>query len=298
MASDFDRALEEYAPEMKAQRLAREKAERERQRRAENPPDLDPTPLDQRELIDDSGIRIFRQPVGEQQLRRRLEAAHYQWEMAGQPEDGVAAEHLVEVLADVYRQADAGSDFEREVISYGDNLGLIDLLEAVAEDHNAEVRKAQYPQVAAEAFAGLTPEEVEKAGRLLEPALLKQVKAGTLDPDEFRAALALRVEMGREVVSTERKRDDLDAFDAELARHTPDEELQKTYREQLAEASDAEARISLERVEGRTERRLGIAQPKVDHGFEEALREHTLTDERLEREQMVRSMAEGEVVES
>lgn len=83
-------------------------------------------------------------------------------------------------------------------------------------------------------------------------------EARIADPDELKAALALRAEVAVESVNAERKRADLDAFDEELARHTPDEQLQRQYREELKASSDEEVRLSPERIEARAERRLGL----------------------------------------
>ena len=164
---------------------------------------------------------------------------------------------------------------------------MTDLLEHLADSYNANLRRSEYAGVAADAFAGLSPEAVAKASEFLEPELLAQVRRGNADADELRTALTLRAEVAVEAVSTEKKRADLDEFDAELARHTPDEQLQKQYREELAASSDEQARVSPERIGARTERRLGLESSRAkaeEAEFDAELAKHSPSAEQLERE--------------
>lgn len=81
--SEFDKEIEKLsAPEVKQQRLRREVAERKR-RAGGRPPDLDPTPLAEREPISDHGFRVYREVDVEAGIRRNLEETHHAWVRVG-----------------------------------------------------------------------------------------------------------------------------------------------------------------------------------------------------------------------
>ena len=89
------------------QRLAREEAERKRRARG-RAPDLNPVPLDERELVADDGfLRVYRQTDAEAGIRRTLEEAHHAWVRVGSPESGPMAEELIRRLAESYLAAPA-----------------------------------------------------------------------------------------------------------------------------------------------------------------------------------------------
>jgi hypothetical protein len=92
MPDAFDLEIERLSdPSVRKERLRREQAER--QRRTEGkPPDLDPTPLAERELVGDDGVtRLYRTTDVEAGIRRSLEEMHRVWTQAGSPEDGPLA---------------------------------------------------------------------------------------------------------------------------------------------------------------------------------------------------------------
>ena len=105
----FDLELEKLsAPEAKQQRLAREQAERKR-RAGGRPADVDPTPLDERELISDDGFRVYREVDVEAGIRRNLEETHLASVRVGMPEEGPMAEELIRRLSESYLAAPADS---------------------------------------------------------------------------------------------------------------------------------------------------------------------------------------------
>jgi len=297
--SDFDREIEKLSgPEAKQQRLAREQAARKRAAGG-RAPDLDPTPLDERELVADDGVtRYYRTTDVELGIRRNLEQTYEAWVRVGAPESGPMASELVRRLAESYLAAPQESEVEAEVVQFAEHLGLTDMLPPLAEEYNAAHRREEYSEIAADAFRGLSPEAIARAGELLEPELLDQVRRGTADPDELRVALSLRAEAANEVVVAETRRAELDQFDEELARHTPkfDEELQEQYRAELTASSDKQVQVDPERISARTERRLGLEDglaSEREAEFDEALAEHSPSAEFLEREAHFAKVVEG-----